>query len=107
MSRVAAITVLTLSLLAACSEDVPLGGSDAPPIDAADVDGPATFVLSVARIGDGTGFIVSSPVGINCGADCTETYATGTTVALSASPTGGSIFMGWSGGGCSGTGTCV
>ena len=41
MSRVAAITLI-LTLVAACSEDVPLGGSDAPPsIDApASIDAP-------------------------------------------------------------------
>src|SRR5262249_4865312 len=31
----------------------------------------------------------------------------GTVVTLSASPAAGSVFTGWSGGGCSGTGNCV
>ncbi len=71
----------------------------------------ATFTLTqhtltVARIGNGNGTVVSSPAGINCGADCTETYNFGTTVVLTATPSAGSTFAGWSGGGCTGTGTC-
>src|SRR5439155_9283102 len=34
-------------------------------------------------------------------------FASGTVVTLSASPAVGSALTGWSGGGCSGTGTCV
>ncbi len=66
-----------------------------------------TFVLTVTPAGTGTGTVQSAPGGINCGADCTEAYIDGTVVTLTASPTGGSTFMGWSGSGCSGTGTCV
>jgi len=65
------------------------------------------FTLSTSRAGTGTGTITSSPAGINCGADCTESYNSGTVVTLTASPAGGSTFAGWSGGGCTGTGTCV
>jgi hypothetical protein len=69
----------------------------------------ATFsikpVLSVTVIGGGV--VTSSPAGINCGTDCSEAYGTGTDVTLTATPSAGSAFAGWSGGGCSGTGTCV
>jgi hypothetical protein len=61
--------------------------------------------LTVARTGTGTGGVTGT--GINCGPDCTESYAPGTMVTLTATPTGGSTFGGWSGGGCTGTGTCV
>src|SRR6185295_9913725 len=37
---------------------------------------------------------------------CTASYTSGTVVTLTASAAGGSTFSGWSGGGCSGTGTC-
>jgi hypothetical protein len=50
--------------------------------------------------------VTSTPSGIACGSDCTQNYAAGTQVTLSASPAAGSRFAGWSGGGCSGTGTC-
>jgi Divergent InlB B-repeat domain/RTX calcium-binding nonapeptide repeat (4 copies) len=57
--------------------------------------------------GGGAGTVTSSPSGINCGADCTETYDHNTVVTLTAAASAGSRFSGWSGEGCSGTGTCV
>ena len=61
--------------------------------------------LSVSTSGTGTGTVTSSPPGINCGSDCSESYSEGTVVALSASPGPSSTFAGWSGA-CSGTGAC-
>jgi List-Bact-rpt repeat protein len=66
--------------------------------------------LTVAKdggSGGGTGTVTSSPAGINCGGDCTETYDHGTVVTLMAVASAGSRFSGWSGAGCSGTGTCM
>jgi hypothetical protein len=54
------------------------------------------FTLTVARGGSGTGFVNSSPPGINCGSDCSETYFQGQVVTLSALPNPGSTFAGWS-----------
>ena len=65
------------------------------------------YNLTVTRSGSGTGVITSSPAGISCGADCSELYDHGTQVTLTAAPAVGSTFAGWSGGGCSGTGTCI
>ena len=62
--------------------------------------------LSVEKDGTGTGTVTSDPAGINCGTDCSEDYLSFTTVTLTATPDSGSSFTGWSGGGCSGTGTC-
>jgi hypothetical protein len=72
----------------------------------------ATFTLTsvaldVSLAGTGTGTVMSSPAGISCGSDCTESYAFGSVVALTAIPDVGSTFAGWSGGGCTGTGTCT
>jgi Calx-beta domain-containing protein/List-Bact-rpt repeat protein len=71
----------------------------------------ATFsplrTLTVAPDGTGTGTVTSSPAGIICPLDCAEDYTLGTTVTLTATPSVSSTFAGWSGGGCSGTGTCV
>ena len=53
------------------------------------------------------GIVVSSPVGIDCGADCTESYSYGTTVTLAASPAPGSSFAGWSGACVGSSSTCV
>ena len=66
-----------------------------------------TYALTVSKTGTGAGTITSVPTGINCGSDCTEAYVSGTVVTLTATPATGSIFTGWSGGGCSGTGTCT
>ncbi len=63
--------------------------------------------LTVGKGGAGGGTVTSAPAGIDCGADCTEGYASGTAVTLTATPAAGSVFAGWSGGGCSGTGPCV
>lgn len=65
-----------------------------------------THTLSVSKAGSGTGTVTSSPAGINCGSDCSEAYAAGTSVTLSQSAAAGSTFAGWSGA-CSGTGSCV
>jgi len=71
----------------------------------------ATFAgkdsLIVTKSGSGTGTVTSSPAGIACGSDCSEVYAPGTVVTLTAAAGSGSRFAGWTGGGCTGTGTCV
>ncbi|MFN0249728.1 MAG: InlB B-repeat-containing protein [Kofleriaceae bacterium] len=66
------------------------------------------YTLQVDKNGNGTGTVVSMPAGtINCGGDCNETALAGASYVLVATPTTpGSEFAGWSGGGCSGMGTC-
>ena len=64
----------------------------------------AAVTLTVTKSGTGSGTITGT--GINCGADCSEPFALGTVVTLTATATAGSTFIGWSGGGCSGTATC-
>jgi hypothetical protein len=64
-------------------------------------------VLTVTVTGDGSGIVASNDGRINCGSTCSSSYDDGTTVVLSATPAAGSTFAGWSGGGCSGTGSCV
>jgi hypothetical protein len=62
--------------------------------------------LSVSMAGNGTGGVVSDPAGIDCGEFCSAPFDTGGVVTLSAHPSPGSSFAGWSGSGCSGTGDC-
>jgi hypothetical protein len=64
-----------------------------------------TFLVQVTRSGLGTGLVNSTPGGINCGADCEESFTIGSSVTLRAVPTGNSEFAGWTGA-CSGTGDC-
>lgn len=64
----------------------------------------ANVTLTVTKSGTGSGTVTGT--GINCGADCSESVAPNTVILLTATPAVGSTFVGWSGGGCSGTGTC-
>lgn len=66
----------------------------------------ADTTLSIQRNGTGSGIVSSTPSGILCGGDCSETYSAGTSVALVATASAGSVFSGWSGA-CSGTGACT
>ena len=78
-------------------------------------EGPACEnLLTVSAAGTGSGFVDSSPAGINCGqpsaghSDCSESYATPAAVTLTAHPGADSDFAGFGGGGCSGTSaTCT
>jgi hypothetical protein len=65
-----------------------------------------TFTLSVGIVGSGQ--VGSSPGGISCGGDCSESYPAGTTVTLTATPTGALLptFLGWAGA-CIGLGNCT
>ena len=66
---------------------------------------PATFTLTVAKSGTGSGTI--SGGAINCGTTCTQTaITTGTQITLTANPATGSTFTGWSGA-CTGTTNCT
>jgi hypothetical protein len=63
--------------------------------------------LTVRTWGSGSGSVTSADGGINCPGTCSASYAYDTQVTLTASAASGSTFVGWSGGNCSGTGTCV
>jgi endoglucanase len=69
--------------------------------------GPAPgYTLTVTRAGTGAGAVTSTPAGVSCGTACSATFASGTSVTLSAVASSGSTFAGW-GGACTGTGTCT
>jgi hypothetical protein len=65
-----------------------------------------SYLMSVSKSGTGTGTVTSSPAGIDCGTDCSESYTGGQSVTLTATPASGSSFSGWSGA-CAGTGSCT
>jgi len=68
---------------------------------------PSQYTLNINKNGTNIGIVTSSPEGINCGSDCDEVYYPGTSIILIATPDTGTVFDGWSGGGCLGKGQCV
>ena len=60
-------------------------------------------MLTVSEQGPGS--VTSNPPGISCGTTCSGSFKVGTTVSLTANPTAGFVFAGWSGP-CSGTASC-
>jgi endoglucanase len=65
----------------------------------ADTPGPThpTLSVSVEGVADSSGTVTSSPAGINCGNDCSESYPNGTPVTLTVTANSGSVFTGWNG----------
>jgi hypothetical protein len=63
-------------------------------------------VLTVNKLGTGSGVVTSSPTGIDCGSTCSYGFSDNALVTLTAAPTDPSTFTGW-GGACSGKGTCT
>jgi Divergent InlB B-repeat domain len=63
--------------------------------------------LTVAKVGTGGGAVRSQPAGIACGSACAAEYTEGEKVELFAAPDAHSVFKGWSGGGCTGAGSCT
>jgi hypothetical protein len=60
-------------------------------------EGPSGPELTVTKEGTGSGTVVSSPAGIECGATCTAAFTEGSKVTLTASPSAGSLFVSWKG----------
>ena len=62
--------------------------------------------LTVKIIGAGNGSVISTPQGIACGATCSTDFTVNASMSLNASAFDYSIFTGWTGTICSGTGVC-
>jgi len=86
----------------------PTGGAELgePAVVTITDNNPIQKTLTVTKTGTGSGTVISSPTGINCGTDCSHDYNQGTSVTLTATPVSGSTFTGWSGS-CSGTSCSV
>lgn len=59
-----------------------------------------SYTLIVEKSGNGNGIITSSPAGINCGSDCTESLLPGKRITLKAKANQDSYFVGWSESSC-------
>ena len=55
----------------------------------------------------GPGRVSSAPAGIDCGTTCATDLSQGTSITLDAVRAPNAVFTGWSGGGCSGIGSCT
>lgn len=100
-----------------CDVDGTLGGGanscvaavDADADAGPDADGdttPSTRRVTVTRFGFGEGSVASMPLGIACGNTCEHVFEVGATVVLTATPSAGSVFAGWTGSACAGTDPC-
>lgn len=56
-----------------------------------------SFNVSVSKDGAGGGSVSSTPTGIDCGADCNESFVYGSSITLVASADGSSEFVSWAG----------
>jgi hypothetical protein len=72
-----------------------------PPVDLEVVLVPV-FRVTVQKQGIGSAIITSAPLGIDCGTTCSVDFDKGTMLSLNAETAPGSVFLGWSGGACSG-----
>ena len=63
------------------------------------------YSLTVTKGGSGLGTVSSTPAGIDCGPDCTQSFSGGTRLTLVAKAADGATFTGWDGA-CSGSGSC-
>jgi hypothetical protein len=78
-----------------------------PPGSATSESAPGLFALAASTVGAGQGTVQSAPNGIDCDSSCEAPFLPKSQVTLTATPDPGSSFVGWSGGGCSGTGPCT
>jgi len=98
VSSSGAIVVGNMTANVVCFTGTTSGGGGAEPL------------LTVNFSGSGTGTVTSSTSGFSCAStavSCEDSFPSGTTVTLTATPVAPSTFGGWSGGGCTGTSTCV
>lgn len=66
----------------------------------------SSVLVTVVTNGQGSGTVISSPVGINCPGTCSAAFSSGSPITFTREASTGSTFAGWSGP-CSGTGaTC-
>ena len=63
----------------------------------------ATLQVAVS----GSGAVSSNPEGVNCSTQCTQSFAVGAQVTLSATPAPGATFVGWSGACTGSSATCT
>ena len=92
------VRLIVAGTIAALAAAATLGAAEAVP--------PPGFTLTVTKAGTSAGTVVTSPAGIDCGAECTAVFPSGTSVTVTTVDGYRARFSGWSGD-CSGTTACV
>jgi hypothetical protein len=99
-------SVLTLPVSGTYAIEATSGGSGLTGTYTLNLSLVPQVMLTVNKAGSGRGTVTSSPFGlISCGTDCSESFISGRGITLLANADSGFLFGGWSGGGCSGTGS--
>lgn len=93
---------LSLIVFAGCKKKSDGGGGEST-----SGGGVTNHTLTLKKEGTGTGRVQSSAAGVDCGSTCLNASVAGTEITLTATPDTGMVFAGWSGGNCSGTGSCI
>ncbi len=62
--------------------------------------------VTISFTGAGSGTVSDAAAGLSCGSNCQNNFAWSTSLNLTPAPLPYSLFTGWSGAGCSGTGPC-
>jgi Divergent InlB B-repeat domain len=104
--KVLAVAVFALAVSGAVLRGLTDGGGGGEGAPADGGGAKRTEPLNVDTDGEGSGGVISDPSGINCGQDCAQEFPAGKQVVLTARPSKGSIFAGFSGD-CSGTDQCT
>jgi parallel beta-helix repeat protein len=65
------------------------------------------YTLTLDLTSSGIGTVTVPVLSLTCNADCTGQAHKGQSLTLQAQPATDSVFDGWTGGGCSGTGDCI
>src|SRR5260370_31624937 len=95
------IKILSLAFLLTLS-----GKGLAQSFDSGAPQAASSYPLTVTLAGTGGGTVTSSPGGISCQPTCSNSFASGTLVKLTAVAAKGTVFIGWAGA-CSGrSSTC-
>lgn len=83
------------------------GSATANATDPTTIGASSNVILTITEAGNGAGTVTSNPAGISCQTACTASFASGTPITLTATPTNGATFAGWGAGPCEGTETCT
>ncbi len=81
-------------------------GDGTATVDMGAYEAATLYLLAVTKAGTGDGLVSSSPAGIDCGDTCSILLKENSSITLTATADGDSIFTGWSGA-CSGTADCM